>query len=94
MSDTADSDRVELRSSAWFAAPGKTGYGHRSYLKNQGIPDGVLASGRPMIGICDTSSDLNPCNAHLRDLAERVARGVWEAGVSLTSFQPSRLASR
>lgn len=79
MSDTADSDRVGLRSSAWFAAPGKTGYGHRSWLKNQGIPDDVLASGRPMIGICDTSSDLNPCNAHLRDLAERVARGVWEA---------------
>ncbi|HSJ27225.1 MAG TPA: dihydroxy-acid dehydratase, partial [Acidimicrobiia bacterium] len=69
-----------LRSEAWFAAPGKTGYGHRSWLKNQGIPDDVLGSGRPMIGICDTSSDLNPCNAHLTSLADRVARGVWEAG--------------
>lgn len=80
MSYFADSDRGELRSSAWFTAPGKTGYGHRSWLKNQGIPDDVLNSGRPMIGICDSSSDLNPCNAHLRELAERVARGVWEAG--------------
>lgn len=69
-----------LRSHEWFAASGKTGYGHRSWLKNQGLPDDVLADGRPMIGICDTSSDLNPCNAHLRQLAERVARGVWEAG--------------
>lgn len=72
--------RRELRSTGWFAAPGKTGYGHRSWLKNQGLPDDVLTSGRPMIGICNTASDLNPCNAHLASLSEHVKRGVWEAG--------------
>ena len=52
---------------------------HRSWMRSQGLPDHVF-DGRPMVGICNTWSELTPCNAHLRDLAERVKRGVWEAG--------------
>lgn len=68
-----------LRSTAWFGAPGKTGFGHRSWMKNQGLPDDVF-NGKPIIGICNTWSELNPCNAHFRQLADHVSRGVWEAG--------------
>jgi L-arabonate dehydrase len=67
------------RSAEWFDAPGREGILHRSWLKNQGVPDDVF-DGRPVIGICNTASDLAPCNGHLRALAERVKRGVWEAG--------------
>jgi len=47
-------------------------------MKNQGWPHDVFS--RPVIGICNTWSELNPCNAHFRELAECVKRGVWEAG--------------
>ena len=57
----------------------KDGFIHRSWMKNQGYPDDVF-DGRPVIGICNTWSELTPCNQHLRDLAEHVKRGVWEAG--------------
>jgi dihydroxy-acid dehydratase len=52
---------------------------HRSWIKNQGHPDQMF-DGRPVIGICNTWSDLNPCNAHFKELAEVVKRGVYEAG--------------
>ena len=68
-----------LRSAAWFDAPGREGILHRSWVKNQGIPDDAF-DGRPVIGICNTFSELAPCNAHFRTLAERCKRGVWEAG--------------
>ena len=48
-------------------------------MKNQGMPTDLF-DGRPVIGICNTWSELTPCNAHLRDLAEAVKRGVYEAG--------------
>jgi L-arabonate dehydrase len=67
------------RSSAWFGRSDKDGFIHRSWMKNQGLPADVF-DGRPVIGICNTWSELTPCNAHLRALAERVKRGVWEAG--------------
>lgn len=67
------------RSAAWFGKPDKDGFVHRSWMRNQGWPDGVF-DGRPVIGICNTWSELTPCNAHFRALAERVKRGVWEAG--------------
>jgi dihydroxy-acid dehydratase len=67
------------RSTAWFGHPDKDGFLHRSWMKNQGFP-ADLFDGRPVIGICNTWSELTPCNAHLRDLAERVKRGVYEAG--------------
>lgn len=69
----------KLRSSEWFGGTGKNAIMHRSWMKNQGIPADNFDS-RPIIGICNTWSELTPCNAHLRDLAERVKRGVYEAG--------------
>jgi len=71
--------RRKLRSSAWFGGEGKNAFMHRSWMKNQGIP-ADLFDGRPVIGICNTFSELTPCNAHLRQLAEHVKRGVYEAG--------------
>jgi dihydroxy-acid dehydratase len=52
---------------------------HRSWMKNQGYPDDLF-DGRPVIGICNTWSELTPCNGHFRELAEFVKRGVYEAG--------------
>ncbi len=69
----------KLRSAEWFGKDDKMGYVHRSWLRNQGHPDHMFR-GRPVIGICNTWSDLTPCNAHLRDFAEIVKRGVYEAG--------------
>ncbi|MVO17253.1 IlvD/Edd family dehydratase [Parasedimentitalea huanghaiensis] len=67
------------RSSAWYGKHDKDGFIHRSWMKNQGFPDHAF-DGRPVIGICNTWSELTPCNSGLRDLAEGVKRGVWEAG--------------
>ncbi len=72
-------EKQKFRSSAWFGRTDKDGFIHRSWMRNQGFPDDVF-DGRPVIGICNTWSELTPCNAHLRALAERVKRGVWEAG--------------
>src|SRR5690606_39250793 len=58
---------------------GRNGFIHRSWMRNQGFADDVM-DGRPVIGIASTWSQLTPCNAHLNDLAEAVARGVWERG--------------
>jgi len=69
----------KLRSSHWFGNVDKLGFTARGWMKNQGLPDDQF-DGRPVIGICNTWSQLTPCNAHLRELAERVARGVYEAG--------------
>jgi dihydroxy-acid dehydratase len=70
---------MKLRSAAWFGLPDRDGFIHRSWMKNQGLPD-HLFDGRPVIGICNTWSELTPCNAHFRRLAEHVKRGVYEAG--------------
>ncbi|MFC4497169.1 IlvD/Edd family dehydratase [Streptomyces ovatisporus] len=67
------------RSAAWFAAEGRNGFIHRSWMRNQGFGPEVF-DGRPVIGIGNSWSELTPCNAHLRDVAEAVKRGVWEAG--------------
>ncbi len=67
------------RSAEWFGKEGKDGFHHRSWMKNQGLPH-HLFDGRPVIGICNTWSELTPCNAHFRVLAERVKRGVYEMG--------------
>jgi dihydroxy-acid dehydratase len=72
-------EKKTFRSSAWFGRTDKDGFIHRSWMRNQGFPDDLF-DGRPVIGICNTWSELTPCNAHLRALAERVKRGVWEAG--------------
>ncbi|MES2882061.1 MAG: IlvD/Edd family dehydratase [Bacteroidota bacterium] len=69
----------KLRSQDWFGKKNKDGIIYRSWMKNQGMPTDMF-DGRPVIGICNTFSELTPCNAHLRDIAERVKRGVLEAG--------------
>jgi len=69
----------KLRSTDWFGKDDKMGFVHRSWLRNQGYPDDYFR-GRPVIGICNTWSELTPCNGHLRDFAEIVKRGVIEAG--------------
>jgi len=68
-----------FRSAAWFGRNDKDGFIHRGWMRNQGLPSHVF-DGRPVIGICNTWSELTPCNAHLRSIAEHVKRGVWEAG--------------
>ncbi len=68
-----------LRSRSWFGGHDKDGFLHRSWMKNQGLPSDLF-DGRPVIGICNTFSELTPCNAHFRPLAEKVKRGVYEAG--------------
>ncbi len=67
------------RSSLWYGNKDRDGFIHRSWMKNQGFPDHAF-DGRAIIGICNTWSELTPCNSSLRDLAEGVKRGVWEAG--------------
>ncbi len=71
--------RQTWRSREWFGNRDILGFTHRSWIKNQGHPDQMF-DGRPVIGICNTWSDLTPCNAHFRILAEMVKRGVYEAG--------------
>src|SRR5262250_1427539 len=70
---------MKLRSAAWFGLRNRDGFIHRSWMKNQGLPD-HLFDGRPVIGICNTWSELTPCNAHFRKIADHVKRGVYEAG--------------
>ena len=72
-----DDKKRTLRSAGWFARTDKDGFIHRSWMR--GYPQDVF-DGRPVIGVCNTWSELTPCNAHFRELAERVKNGVWEAG--------------
>ncbi len=69
----------KFRSHDWFGKKDKDGILYRSWMKNQGMPTDMF-DGRPVIGICNTFSELTPCNAHFRDHAESVKRGVLEAG--------------
>ncbi|HET7115030.1 MAG TPA: IlvD/Edd family dehydratase [Hanamia sp.] len=71
--------KKELRSQQWFGLKGKDGFIHRAWMKNQGLPDDEFR-GKPVIGICNTWSELTPCNAHFRELAESVKWGILEAG--------------
>ncbi|WP_337880762.1 IlvD/Edd family dehydratase [Rheinheimera sp.] len=74
-----DKKKVQLRSASWFGTNDKNGFMYRSWMKNQGIPDHHF-QGKPVIGICNTWSELTPCNAHFRQIAERVKNGIREAG--------------
>ncbi|HTP74452.1 MAG TPA: IlvD/Edd family dehydratase [Burkholderiaceae bacterium] len=69
----------DLRSQQWFGRQDRDGFAYRSWLKGKGIPHDQF-DGRPVIGICNTFSELNPCNSHFRTLAEQVKIGVYEAG--------------
>jgi len=72
-------EKFDRRSQYWFGLKDKGGYIHRERLRNQGYAPDVF-DGRPVIGIANTWSELNPCNGSLNDVAEAVKRGVWEAG--------------
>lgn len=69
----------KLRSQHWFGGLDKDAFIHRSWMKNNGLPDDVF-DGRPVIGICNTFSELTPCNAHFRGLIEHIKAGILEAG--------------
>ncbi len=68
-----------LRSRNWFGRADLDGFAHRSWLKSEGFSDHVF-DGLPVIGIANSWSELTNCNAHLRQVAEAVKRGVWSAG--------------
>lgn len=69
----------KLRSQEWYGGTSRDHIYHRGWMKNQGHPHDLF-DGRPVIGILNTWSELTPCNGHLRELAEKVKAGVWEAG--------------
>lgn len=69
----------QLRSQSWFGGFGKDAFIHRSWMKNNGLPDDAF-DGRPIIGICNTFSELTPCHIHFRGLIEHVKAGILEAG--------------
>ncbi|HEY2561723.1 MAG TPA: IlvD/Edd family dehydratase [Caldimonas sp.] len=69
----------DLRSQQWFGRMDRDGFVYRSWVKGKGVPDDQF-DGRPVIGICNTFSELTPCNSHFRSLAEQVKIGVYEAG--------------
>ncbi|MBN9675173.1 L-arabinonate dehydratase [Salipiger bermudensis] len=80
-----------LRSQEWYGGNSRDTIYHRGWLKNQGHPHDLF-DGRPIIGIMNTWSDLTPCNGHLRELAEKVKAGIWEAGgfpVEVPAFSAS-----
>ena len=93
----------KLRSQEWFGGTGRDQIYHRGWMKNQGFPHDLF-DGRPVIGILNTWSELTPCNAHLRDLAERVKYGIYEAGgfpvevpvfsAAESSFRPTAMMFR
>ena len=85
-----------LRSQEWFGGVSRDAIYHRGWMKNQGLPHDLF-DGRPVIGILNTWSELTPCNAHLRDLAEKVKFGIYEAGgfpVEVPVFSASESAFR
>ncbi|WP_420859404.1 L-arabinonate dehydratase [Marivivens marinus] len=92
-----------LRSQEWYEGTGRDTIYHRGWLKNQGYPHDLF-DGRPIIGIMNTWSDLTPCNGHLRELAEKVKAGIWEAGgfpvevpvfsASESTFRPTAMMYR
>jgi L-arabonate dehydrase len=85
-----ESPKKVLRSQAWFGRQDKMGFYYRSFLKNGGTPHDRF-DGRPVIGICNTWSELTPCNAHFRTLAEHVRAGVLDAGGFPLEFPVSSL---
>jgi L-arabonate dehydrase len=85
-----DERKRQLRSQAWFGRQDKMGFYYRSFLKNSGFPQDRF-EGRPVIGICNTWSELNPCNSHFRTIAEHVRYGILDAGGFPLEFPVSSL---
>jgi len=82
----------KLRSQEWYGGTSRDTIYHRGWLKNQGYPDDLF-DGRPIIGVMNTWSELTPCNgSHMKDIAEKVKSGIWEAGgfpVEVPAFSAS-----
>jgi L-arabonate dehydrase len=72
-------NKKTFRSASWFGHMGRAGYHHRAWVKTEGFPQECF-DGRPVIGICNSASELTPCNTHLKFVAQAVKRGVWQAG--------------
>jgi dihydroxy-acid dehydratase len=79
MNTSSPNNPLKLRSRDWFEKDDRWGLAHRAWLRAEGFSERVF-EGKPVIGICNSWSELNNCNAHLRQVAEAVKRGVWEAG--------------
>ena len=79
MTTATSNSNSKLRSRDWFARDDLWGMSHRAYLRAEGFT-GQVFDGKPVVGICNSWSELTTCNAHLRQVAEAVKRGVWAAG--------------
>ena len=79
MNSSSSKSSPRLRSRDWFGKRDRWGLGHRAWLRAEGFSE-LVFEGKPVVGICNSWSELNNCNAHLRQVAEAVKRGVWEAG--------------
>jgi L-arabonate dehydrase len=86
----ADEPIKKRRSQHWFGGTSKDNFIHRSWMKSEGLPDDSF-DGRPVIGICNTWSELTPCNQHFREIAQRVKHGVLQAGGLAVEFPVSSL---
>ncbi|MDP5121948.1 MAG: dihydroxy-acid dehydratase, partial [Spirosomaceae bacterium] len=75
----SEENNTKLRSQDWFGKEGKDGFIYRSWIKNQGWPHHQFKN-KPVIGICNTWSEVTPCNGHFREIAQFVKNGVYEAG--------------
>ena len=75
----AADDKPRFRSGEWFGRADRDGFIYRSWVKNRGVPHDQF-DGRPVIGICNTYSELTPCNSHFRTIADHVKQGVLDAG--------------
>lgn len=85
-----DQTTKKRRSQHWFGGVSKDNFIHRSWMKSEGLPEDSF-DGRPVIGICNTWSELTPCNQHLREIAQRVKHGVLQAGGLAVEFPVSSL---
>ena len=79
MGTTPPDNPRKLRSQDWFREPTYYGFARRAWLRSEGFNADIF-DGKPVIGIANSWSELNNCNAHLRQVAEAVKRGVWAAG--------------
>ena len=69
----------KLRSQEWWGQPNYESFTRRAWMRSEGFSSDFFQN-KPVIGICNSWSEFNNCNAHLRTVAEAVKRGVWQAG--------------
>jgi L-arabonate dehydrase len=76
MTDKPRKKPQDLRSQQWFGRQDRDGFAYRSWVKGKGVPHDQF-DGRPVIGICNTFSELTPCNSHFRTLSLNRSRSVF-----------------